>query len=90
MALANMFQGQTTDMMRALSLTETLGKLCDLAEGDLRCIFIQSFPLLSKETGWKVVDARAGVVASGRFTTRDVEAVSGLPSACEKLASILS
>mmetsp|Transcript_24298 Transcript_24298/g.61592 ORF Transcript_24298/g.61592 Transcript_24298/m.61592 type:complete len:568 (-) Transcript_24298:553-2256(-) len=88
MSFANMFQGQTTDMMRALNLTASLGALLDLDEGDCRCIFIQSFPLFSSKSSWKVVDARAGVVAKGQFTTKEVDSVMSLPSACERLASI--
>jgi len=89
LSLMGMFQGQTVDQMRVLKFTENLGKFAHLVEGDCTTIFIQSFPLCGGQTSWKIVDAVGGTIAEGKLTLEQCHAIASLPSACEKLSSLL-
>jgi hypothetical protein len=49
---------------RLLSLVQGA---CGFAEGELRCVFIESQPLFGRSLGYRIVDARAGLIEAGEL-----------------------
>jgi hypothetical protein len=45
---------------------------CDLAEGDLRCAFLESQPAMRRPLHWRIVDAAKGQIAEGHVSADDL------------------
>ena len=46
-------------------LLNTVQDNCRFEPGELRCIFVESQPLLRRELAWRIVDANAGLLTEG-------------------------
>lgn len=55
-------------------LLTALQAQCKFEPGELRCIFVEPEPLLSRTLAWRIVDAASGRVASGALSVDDLRA----------------
>ena len=51
--------------LSGLQLLDSIQKECDFAEGDLRCILVESQPIHTNRVRWLIADAAVGVVHRG-------------------------
>ncbi len=52
---------------------------CGFEEGQLRCIFVESQPLLRQSCAWRIVDAKTGELASGEMAVSEMIARPAWP-----------
>ncbi len=52
---------------------------CRFEPGELRCIFVESQPLLRREQAWRIVDANAGLLAKGVTPVSELKALQPWP-----------
>jgi hypothetical protein len=50
---------------------------CGFEEGELRCIFVESQPLLGRTMSWRIADAKSGQLESGEVAVKEL--LSRLP-----------
>ncbi len=55
-----------------LQLMESLQRQCGFEPGELRCIFVESTPMLSIYHQWTIADAAEGVLERGEISTREM------------------
>ncbi|MCB9230875.1 MAG: DUF3556 domain-containing protein [Bacteroidia bacterium] len=54
------------------ALLAAVQKRCNYAEGELRCIFVESQPFFGKEMQWRIHDAKTGRIAEGKVKVREL------------------
>jgi hypothetical protein len=54
-------------------LLEAVQGQCKFQEGELRCIFVESSPLLGSTMAWRIVDAASGEFARGKTLVKDLQ-----------------
>jgi hypothetical protein len=66
-------------------LLDAVQQQCGFEEGELRCIFVESQPLVRPWLHWRIADAKTGRLDEGRIAIRDLEALQpwGIPEARE-------
>jgi hypothetical protein len=52
---------------------------CDFADGELRCVFVESQPLLGSSLAWRIADARRGEVAKGELAVAELRQLQPWP-----------
>ncbi len=63
--------------------TQLLGSIqqrCQFDAGELRCIMVESQPLFKPYMEWKIVDAKEGVLDTGRVNVKKLEELQPWPS----------
>jgi hypothetical protein len=60
-------------------LLASIQERCNFAEGELRCVFIESQPLFGTKMAWRIVDAKAGVMQRGEVDVRELEKLQPWP-----------
>jgi hypothetical protein len=63
-----------------LQLLRAVQKQCGFAEGELRCVFVESQPLGRPVLSWTIADAKAGVRETGEVAVRDLEKLQPWPA----------
>jgi len=53
-----------------LQLLEAIQAQCGYEEGELRCLFVESQPMLGRHHDWTIADAATGVIARGQIEVR--------------------
>ncbi|MFB6226807.1 MAG: DUF3556 domain-containing protein, partial [bacterium] len=53
-------------------LLRTLQEECNFEEGELRCIFVESQPLLKQSLHWRIADAKSGQLDEGEAQIQDL------------------
>ena len=53
---------------------------CGFEEGELRCIFVESQPMLGSSLRWRVADAKRGVLERGSISIRELLARQPWPA----------
>lgn len=53
-------------------LLTTVQRACNFAEGELRCLFVESQPLLGDSLAWRALDAASGELARGAASVADL------------------
>jgi hypothetical protein len=53
-------------------LLESVQAQCKFEDGELRCIFVESQPMLGKTMAWRVADAERGVIARGELEVEEL------------------
>jgi hypothetical protein len=56
-------------------LLEAIQAQCGFEEGELRCMFVESQPLFGSTMGYRVVDAKTGVVERGEIEVEKLRAI---------------
>jgi hypothetical protein len=56
-----------------LTLLEAVQRRCGFEEGELRCVFFESQPMLGAEMEYVVADAKTGAFGRGTITIDDLE-----------------
>jgi len=51
-------------------LLRAVQKQCDFEEGELRCIFVESQPMMGKTLAWRTADAKTGELARGEIDVK--------------------
>ena len=54
-------------------LLEAVQTQCGFEPGELRCIFVESEPLLKQSLGYRIVDAHDGLMHEGRVATAELQ-----------------
>jgi hypothetical protein len=62
-------------------LLAAIQERCAFAEGELRCVFIESQPLFGTKLAWRIIDAATGALARGEVDVRDLEKLQPWPVA---------
>jgi len=52
---------------------------CDFAEGELRCVFVESQPLLGSSLAYRIADARSGVMEKGELAVAELRQLQPWP-----------
>lgn len=52
---------------------------CDFAEGELRCVFVESQPLFGSTLAWRVADAKVGVLHEGELAVKELQTLQPWP-----------
>ena len=60
-------------------LLNAIQKRCNFQRGDLRCIFVESQPMLRPHLDWRIVDAADGQIENGRIKIDDLLAMQPFP-----------
>ena len=61
-------------------LLRAVQEQCDFAEGELRCVFVESQPLLRPTLGWRLADAKTGVMEKGELAVSELRELQPWPS----------
>ena len=62
-------------------LLAAIQKRCQYASGELRCIFVESQPMVRPHLDWRIVDAKAGQIDSGRVSIDELVELQPYPIA---------
>lgn len=65
--------------LHQMQLLRAVQRQCGFAEGELRCIFVESQPLGGSSLSWTIADAATGVRETGEIQVRDIEALQPFP-----------
>jgi hypothetical protein len=68
-----------------LQLLRAVQKQCNFAEGELRCIFVESQPMGRPNLSWKIADAAKGVLEEGQIAVRDLLPLQPWPTTSNSL-----
>ena len=60
---------------------------CGFEEGDLRCLFVESQPLLGDSYHWRIHDARTGLLGSGHLKVADMKRLQPWPEPTAPVSS---
>jgi hypothetical protein len=52
---------------------------CGFEEKELVCVFVESQPLFKQSVAWRIVDAKAGKIAAGEISVRELRARQPFP-----------
>ena len=63
-----------------LQLLRAVQRQCGFAEGELRCVFVESQPMGGSTLAWTIADAATGVREKGEIEVRDLEALQPWPA----------
>ena len=66
-----------------LQLLRAIQRQCQFAEGDVRCLFIESQPMGRPTMSWTIADAAKGVLERGTVKVTDLERLQPWPAAPE-------
>lgn len=55
-----------------LQLLRAVQEQCGFAEGELRCIFVESQPMLGSSLAWTIADAKTGVMEQGKIAIDEI------------------
>lgn len=67
--------------LHQMQLLEALQRQCRFAEGDVRCVFVESQPMGRPGLAWTIADAATGVRETGTVLVRDLLALQPWPTA---------
>mmetsp|Transcript_8707 Transcript_8707/g.26811 ORF Transcript_8707/g.26811 Transcript_8707/m.26811 type:complete len:582 (+) Transcript_8707:40-1785(+) len=76
------------------AVMKSLQESAQFEEGECMCLWVGPFPAIGVDfawgtSQWKIIDAKVGVVATGRLTVEMAKAVASLPSACTRSGGLL-
>jgi hypothetical protein len=63
-----------------LQLLQAVQRQCNFAEGELRCVFVESQSLGRPMLPWSIADAATGVMASGEISVAELEELQPWPA----------
>jgi hypothetical protein len=82
----NFGEGHLHDMQ----LLRAVQRQCNFAEGELRCIFVESQPMGQSTLSWTIADAATGVRERGKVAVRDLVKLQPWPSAADTASAASS
>jgi hypothetical protein len=56
-----------------LQMLRAVQSQCGFAEGELRCVFVESQPLFGSSMRWTIADAKTGVMDQGEIAIADIK-----------------
>ncbi len=65
--------------LHQMQLLRAVQRQCGFAEGELRCIFVESQPLGGSSLSWTIADAATGIRETGEIQVREIEALQPFP-----------
>jgi hypothetical protein len=66
--------------LHQMQLLESLQRQCRFAEGEVRCVFVESQPMGRPGLAWTIADAATGVRETGTIPVRDLLALQPWPT----------
>ena len=66
--------------LHGTQLLSAIQRRCQFEAGELRCIMVESQPLFKPDMEWKIVDAKDGVLDTGRVNVKALTELQPWPS----------
>jgi len=66
--------------LHGTQLLRAIQKRCQFETGELRCIMVESQPLFQADMEWKIVDAKDGILETGRVNVKDLTELQPWPN----------
>jgi hypothetical protein len=64
-------------------LLRAVQRQCGFAEGELRCVFVESQPMGRPTLAWTIADAASGVLEKGEISVAELEALQPWPAGAQ-------